>query len=100
MTDEPSGSDRVVSRVNDLVTTGLDAIATLAIAAGFGLWLAYAAGDAGIGVAAGGLVVMILSGLAQRRAAGPRPRPGPQDDATIPLPGPSSPGNVHFAGGK
>jgi hypothetical protein len=101
MTDQPSGPDRVVARVNDITTTAMDTLACLSIAAGFGLWLAFAAQDPGLGVAAAGVVLMILSSLAQRRAAGPKPkRPTPGDDETIVLPGPSSPGNVHFAGGR
>lgn len=101
MADEPQvilPRDPVVARVNSLTTTFLDAVGTLllATAAGWGAWR----GDRPAwGFAAAGLVVMLLSTVAQSRQ---NPRPARVPKGAHPrretLPGPDDAGNVHVMG--
>lgn len=87
--------DPVVARVNDIGTTILDLLGMLALAAGCGVgaWLMWGPGR---GLAVGGVVLMVLSLIAQARQAPPRPVKVPP--GAHPLPGPEHPGPVHVKG--
>lgn len=90
-------NDPLIRRVNALVTTFLDLLATLlfAGAVGYAAWVTLGVA-AGLGFAA--VMVTLLSMLAQRQAR-PKVTPaGPDDDDTITLPGPTDPGNLHVMG--
>jgi hypothetical protein len=85
----------MVRRVNALVTTFLDLLATLLFAAGAMLSV-WQVADMWVGLLAAGVVVTLLSALAQHRA---RPlEPAPAGDEDEPLPGPASAGNLHVMG--
>lgn len=95
MTDLPP--DASVRRANQLTTTAFDAIAVLLFTA--------AAGVAGwqlitlwVGLMFAAVTLMLLSALAQWRAAPREPKPEVASDETIPLPGPDDPGNLHVMG--
>jgi hypothetical protein len=88
-------NDPLVRRVNALVTTFLDLLATLLFAGAVG-WTGWVYAGPWAGMVAAGVVVTVLSAVAQHRAAPRRPAPAvvePED-----LPGPTSPGNVHVMG--
>lgn len=95
MTDQPAAT---VDRVNGVVTTLLDALGVLLLAAGLG-WGAWQVWGIGWGLCAAGLAVTILSNIAQLRQA-PRPvkvPPGAHPHREF-LPGPEDPGPVHVKG--
>jgi hypothetical protein len=84
------------SSLNDRVTTFLDALAMLAIAAGIGLVVAGV--RCGVGLLAGGLSLASLS-VATQLVHQPR---RPKRAKVTPLrsaPGPDDPGDVHVMGG-
>jgi hypothetical protein len=94
--DQPR-TDPVVDRVNELTTTFLDMVAALAVVAGCGyaVWTAY--GPAW-GLIVAGVVLTVLSALAQLRS---RPRTvKPSRAGPAEVPGPSDPGVLHIAGGR
>lgn len=88
-------NDPMVSRVNALVTTFLDLLATL-LFAGAACWAAWVLLVPAAGLLCAGLVVAAMSAFAQHRAT-PRP-PAPADADTEVLPGPTDPGNLHVMG--
>ena len=83
-------------RLHEVVTTGMDTLAALAVSAGVMLALRPAYGWGG-GMIMGGFLLFALSLLAQFLR---RQRPEPQSAApTEPdPPGPEDPGNVHVMG--
>ena len=87
-----------MSRVNELTTTFLDALAMLGLGVGTGWAIAERYG-VGVGIAWAALVIALLSAWAQRRAV-PKPPKREATPAERPLPGPSHPGPVHIAGGR
>jgi hypothetical protein len=89
--------DVVIDRVNALTTTFLDVLGTLlvAFAVGWAIW--GAPWRQALAAAVAGLVVMLLSGLAQHRAV-PKALPEIEQDPDEPLPGPTDPGNLHVLG--
>jgi hypothetical protein len=91
--------DPNVGRLNAVVTTLLDALGTLLLAAGlgYGAWRVW---GLGWGLCAAGLAVTILSMIAQARERGPRPvkvPPGAHPHREF-LPGPEDPGTLHVKG--
>jgi hypothetical protein len=96
VTDQPPGPDRVVTRINDIATTALDILGALLLAAGSG-YAVFLLFGIPAGLCLAGLVVMLLSSFAQRRAAGPKSKAKP---ARTRPPGPRDPGTVHIAGGE
>lgn len=90
-------NDPMVRRVNALVTTFLDLLATLLIAAAAGC-AAWVLLVPAAGLLAAGVVVAVFSMLAQHRATPRPPTPVVGDDETITLPGPTDPGNLHVMG--
>lgn len=96
MTDLPT--DPYVRRANQLTTTFFDALAVLLLSAGAGVagWQLIALW---VGLMFAAVTLMLLSALAQWRAAPRKLRPVlVTDDETIPLPGPADPGNLHVIG--
>lgn len=89
-------NDPMVRRVNALVTTFLDALAILAIAAGVGWATQPRVGWAGALFFAG-CILATLSMVAQFSQR-PARVPKPTDDDTVDLPGPTDPGNLHVMG--
>lgn len=89
--------DRVVARVNDLLTTLMDAAGAVGVAVGIGWAIWGAPWRHSVAVMVTGALVVLLSGFAQHRAA-PKPPPEPESAETIPLPGAEHPGNVHILG--
>lgn len=96
MTDpERPQTDPIVGRVNDLVTTFMDLLGALLLAAGAG-WAVWHQWGLGWGLTIGGVAVTALSAWAQHRARPALPKQAARPRAT--LPGPSDPGNLHVAG--
>lgn len=95
--DQPR-TDPLVDRVNDLTTTFFDiaGVLLLTAAAAYGAWSLWGVGWA---LMVGGVSLLACSVLAQtlNRQRTPKARPVDADEI---LPGPSDPGNVHFAGGR
>ena len=100
MTDpeQPRRADPIVTRVNDLVTTFMDLLGGLLIAAG-GAWATWQKFGFGWGLAVGGITVLVMSTWAQMRAQPARPKPAARPHRE-PLPGPSDAGSLHIAGGR
>lgn len=94
--DQPR-TDPVVDRVNELITTLMDAAGVLLLvgAAGYGAWALWGRGWA---LLVGGVVMIVLSTFAQARSRGRAPAPLTAEQMEIP--GPSHPGTVHIAGGR
>jgi len=91
--------DPLVRRFNDVVTTVMDALGVLllAAAAGAGAWEAW---GIPVGLLCAGLVVTALSGIAQRRQIPARPAKVPRGKHphVTALPGPEDPGTLHVRG--
>lgn len=88
-----------VDRVNGIVTTMLDTLASLAVAGGLGTVIASAHG-VGAGMFFGGCTLATLSMVAQWRQSPRRmkdPPPGAHPHREF-LPGPEDPGPVHVKG--
>ena len=88
--------DRVVTRVNELMTTALDFAVAVLFAIGAWFWGARYLGP-GMSWCAAALTLFVFSLLAQWRSRPRRPpvaEPAPVED----LPGASHPGNVHILG--
>lgn len=91
-------TDPLVDRVNELITTFMDVLGALLLtgAAAYGAWALWGTGWA---LLVAGVSLLACSVVAQtlNRQRAPRPLP---DEPPMPLPGPSDPGSVHFAGGR
>jgi hypothetical protein len=89
--------DRVVTRVNELLTSVLDVSGSLGLVFAVG-WIIWGAPwRQALAVAVAGVLVIAFSNVAQRRTT-PKPPPVVEPEETVPLPGPADPGNIHFAG--
>lgn len=91
MTDLPP--DLAMRRADHIVTTALDTLAILLFGAAAGWW-GWTAVHPATGLAAAGLVITIMSVVAQRQ---PRPKSAERPAEDIP-PGPKDPGNIHVMG--
>lgn len=88
--------DVVIDRVNALTTTLLDTAGVLSVAFGAGWAVWGCPWRQALAATVAGLIVMLLSGLAQRR---PIPKPAEPEPAGVkPLPGPEDAGTLHIAG--
>jgi hypothetical protein len=89
--------DRVVTRINELLTSVLDVSGSLGLVFSVG-WIIWGAPwRQALAVAIAGILVIAFSNVAQRRTTS-KPPPVVEPDEVIPLPGPSDPGHIHFAG--
>lgn len=89
--------DRVVTRVNELITTVLDVAGALGVAVGIG-WLIWGAPwRQPAAVIITGALIFGLSYVAQRRAL-PKPLPEVEQEIPEPLPGAAHPGTLHVLG--
>jgi hypothetical protein len=94
--DQPR-TDPLVDRVNDLTTTFFDVAGVLLVsaAAAYGAWSLWGLGWAMLTAGVSLLACSVLAQTLNRQRT-----PKPQTDDPVVLPGPSDPGNVHFAGGR
>ncbi len=90
MTDMPPSSS---DRLDAVVTTAMDTLAILAVAAGVAFCLLPY--GPGLALIAAGLALAAMSTAVQLAH---RPRPPRRAPAAVPLPGPEHPGTVHVSG--
>jgi hypothetical protein len=89
--------DRVVTRVNELLTTLMDVGGALAVAFGIGWTIWGAPWRHTVAVVVAGILVVLLSNIAQYRAA-PKSVTPAETPEPAPLPGASDPGPLHVMG--